>query len=187
MDLQCEHCCRAYPAEVQFKTDADYCEIYKTGDRLDDLPAGGEWEGIADRYCRECDDGHRAERERAMAAIVSAQVQAGDVTIGRGDGGSPLTAKEIQARGEEAAEAVRGTRTHYGITMLLTDLYWRDRYGAWLPIRDWFRGDWPQTHERLTEEMRRRGWPAGDGCFRKDLVVRLDEERRIWVDVVKTG
>jgi hypothetical protein len=63
--------------------------------------------------------------------------------------------------------------------MLLDGVGCLDEKGTWnrrLPD-----GWWRPAFEALDEELRRRGWPAGDDCYREDLSVYLDESRRIQV------
>jgi hypothetical protein len=184
LDLVCQRCGAAHQADVQFKTGRDWCEEYAIGDRVEDLPVGEEWEGIADRFCRPCEHGHRAERERAMAMVLAARVQAGQLGLKLADAQAPLTPEEILVRGEEKAEAARQSPMLYGSTMVLADLWCLGPDGTWtsrLPD-SW----WLPLYEALQEELRRRGWPLGDDCFREDLAVYLDEEHRIRVRVIET-
>jgi hypothetical protein len=185
MDLSCERCGVSHPTEVQFKADDDWCQIYAAGDRVDDLPAGEEWQGIADRFCRPCREDHRAERERAAATVLARRVEAGKLVLMLPQAEAPLTADEILARGEEQAEAARRSTTLYGLTLVLTDFWFLDRDGAWLPTHRARTSWWPGLRDTLSAELHRRGWPAGDDIFREDLVVHLDQDGRIGVCLIE--
>jgi hypothetical protein len=183
MDLACQRCGAAHRAEVQFKTDDDWCQVYAAGDQVPDLPVGEEWEGIADRFCRSCHDDHRAERERAMATVVVALIEEGQLALRLAEAEAPMTAVEILARGEEQAEAARRTPLLYGATMVLSDLRVLGDEGTWatrLPADVWL-----QLYQALNEELRQRGWPQGDDSFREDLSVYLDQDRRIQVRLLE--
>jgi hypothetical protein len=179
MDLACHRCGAVHRTEVQFKTGRDWCEVYTVGDRVEDLPVGEEWEGIADRFCRPCYDDHRAERERAMATVVAALAEGGQLALKMTEAEAPMTAVEILARGEKMAEAARQSPMLYGSTKVLSDLCVLGADGTWatrLPDSLWL-----QLYQALNEELRRRGWPQGDDSFREDLGVYLDQDRRIQV------
>jgi hypothetical protein len=181
MDLTCGRCGRSHRADVQFKTDDDWCEVYAIGDRVEELPNGEEWDGIAARFCPSCQKDHRAERERAMATVLMMWVRAGQLVLKLAEAEVPLTADEILARGGEKADAARRDATMYGLTLVLTGLCFLDREGAWLPTTKLHASLWPSLYRALNQQMQRLGWPAGDDLFREDLVVHLDEERRIRV------
>lgn len=180
MDLACQRCGSSCRAEVQFKTGDDRCEGYALGDHVDDLPVGEEWEGIADRFCAPCWEDHRAERERAMATIMAELVRAGRIELKLAEAEVPLTAEEILQRGEEKSRVARQGLAWFGTPLVLADLWFRNERGAWLPTTE-MRERWPPLHRALNEEMRHRGWPFGDDIFREDLIVGLDQDRRIRV------
>jgi hypothetical protein len=184
-DLSCQRCARSYEGDDQFKTEDDWCQVYAVGDRVEDLPVGQEWEGIADRFCASCRRDHQAERERAMATVLAGRVTAGQLALKLPEAGVPLTPDEILVRGEEMAEAARRSSTLYGSTMVLHDLHVVDPDGAWLPIAKLRDPLWPSLYRALHAELRRRGWPAGDELFREDLTVFLDQERRVQVHVTE--
>lgn len=186
LDLICARCGATHRTDAQFKTGNDWCEDYHVGDRVEDLPVGEEWEGIADRFCRACREDHRSERERAMAAVLAARVRNAKLVLRLAEAEAPLTAEELLARGEEQAATARQTRTLYGLTMVLTGLSFLRDEGAWLPTTSIDKPWWPNVHQALHEELRRRGWPAGDDLCREDLMVFVDEDRRICVRHVAT-
>jgi hypothetical protein len=184
MDLSCQRCGRSHPAEVQFKTGKDWCEVHAVGDRVDDLPAGEAWEGIADRFCGSCQVEHRVERERAMATVLAALVRAGQLELKLAEAEAPLTPDELMARGEEQAEAARRSSVMHGMTLVLTGLCCLvpgDGWTARFPTAQWL-----VVYEALHEEMRRRGWPHGDDSFREDLSVYLDGDRQLRVRLIET-
>ena len=181
MDLSCERCGDNYRAEVQFKTEHDWCQVYTIGHFVEDLPVGEEWEGIADRLCRSCQENHRAEREVAMATVTAVMVRAGKLVLRSADVSTPMTADEIVARGEEKGRVAREALTLYGLSLLLSDLLFLNHDGTWLPTTRLRDSSWASLSQALDKEMRRLGWPSGDDLFRDDLMVYLDEERRVQV------
>ncbi len=182
MKLRCERCRGKHQAEVQFKAGRDRGEWYTAGDRVDDLPAGEAWEGLADRFCPACFAMFRAERERAMATLLAVMVRGGQLALKLRNAEAPLTPDEILARGESEAEAARESSSFGSHTQMLDGLCHLDSGGVWssrLPD-SW----WRDILDALSEEMRARGWPYGDDPWREDLQIRLDVDRRIWVNLV---
>jgi len=181
MDLACERCGRVHRTDIQFKTGEDRCQVYTIGEHVADLPVDEPWGGIAERWCRSCREDHWAERERAMATVVAAQVQTGQLAVKLARAKAALTADQITARGAERADAARRASTVYGSTLVLADLYFLDHDDVWLATTRLYPSRWPALYQALNHELRRLGWLAGDDSFREDLSVYLDEERRIQV------
>ncbi len=184
LELPCARCGSAHPTEVQFKTGRDWCESYAVGDEIDDLAVSEEWEGIADRFCPPCQKNRQAERERAMATVVAAKVRAGKLALKVANSEARMTPDEILARGEEKAETASRSPTLYGLTLVLSDLFFLNHDGTWLPTTQLHEASWSSLRQALQEEMRRLGWPHGDELFREDLSVYLDDDRRVQVRLV---
>jgi hypothetical protein len=185
MDLTCERCGSAHQAAIQFKTGNDGCELHPLGERVDDLPPREEWEAIADRFCKACTADFLAEREHAMAKLVATEVQAGRLTLKAPDADTAMTADAILARGEEASSAVRKLLALHGATRVIGDLLFLRDDDVWMPIHQLPAMSWTALLQALGEELRRNGWPAGDDCYREDLMVYLDEDHRIQVRVLR--
>jgi hypothetical protein len=179
---------------VQFKTDDDYCEVYREGDRVADLPAGAVYEGISDVHCVSCADLRAADVIRSYREALQAMTSEPDVELSigpdalRGPGGHVELARHFAPLIETARERRTGDihvvprRPPIPSTLRIV----AGRRIVWpLPAEanPWTAYDsvfWRRLQARVVEELLSRGWSPADDDGR-DVAVRIDADQRIAV------
>lgn len=188
VELPCERCGAVRREEVQFKTGADRQQVYEAGDRVredDGLRRGERYAGAADRYCAACVGDWLGAEARALHEVLARYVEEGGLTV-LDRTGEAITADEWRRRGPEyatrlSADDVRHRRSVLHHILAGCQVFWEGKDVR--TFRSAGLGIIPALNERVDVVLRDAGWVHGWDWLREDLVVAMDDDRRLRVDV----
>ena len=177
--MTCERCAARYRAEVQFKTDDDWQEEYEDGQKIpptDGLAPGDGFDGVAERFCPNCERQWDAAHKGAMFEALAGYVAEGRLIMNYKPGKPPLTAEELRNHGQEAVVAIRSAADR-GRKAFLTfgEITWEGVAGG--AMNEIFTRT---LHADVTRALVSAGWPHGRDSLR-DLRVRIGHDMTISV------
>jgi hypothetical protein len=182
--LPCSRCGKPRKVAVQFKTGHDDLQSYLLGQRVsrtDELPVGGRYDGIAERYCDSCLLEWRCAEEACYLETLAALAERQQIRVERWREPAEWSPGQLRL---EAAKRVRQLRNG---SRRLHDLDVRTLFKSrpaepLLPTDPFYERAWQLVDTSFHRRMSARGWKES---YRQDLKVVLDGSRRIRLRVLR--
>lgn len=189
LELPCERCGVVRKEEAQFKTDDDWCQVYRPGDAVPDLAPGASFEACVDYYCRTCQRDLVLARSAVEHDVLARWIEAGVLLLRKAASAQPLTPEFVRgfARGFQPDPMEHPLNLRPPRILDLAEVHWsgvtwRFRKKDWkqprLPEEDEFRWSLQRT---IHETLELQGWPTGSEWLREDVLAVVDDEGRVWL------
>lgn len=189
LDLPCERCGVVRQEEAQFKTDDDWCQVYRPGDAVPDLRAGASFEACVDYYCRACHRDLVLAGSAAEHDVLARWIETGLLLLREDDSAQPLTpefvrgfASGFQPEPGEHPLNLRPPRVLDQVEVHWSGARWRFRKKDWTQPRLPEEGEfWRALRLTVHEALELLGWPNGSASLREDVLAVVDGDGRLWL------
>lgn len=176
--MSCERCAARYRAEVQFETGDDRQQEYEAGQMVppdDGLAPGDGFDGVAGRFCPDCDRSWDAAHQHAMHEALARYVDQGRMAM-RDESGAAVSAETLRAWGRQTVEAIlAGAGDGCGPHLALRPFTWDGEVVDATDIA------FTKTyHADVTAALVSGGWPLGRDSLR-ELRVCIGPDTKISV------
>jgi hypothetical protein len=166
-ELPCRKCGARFRVGVQFKTGDDGLEDYEEGVAIPPehgLLPGQTWEGIGQRYCKDCRQQHQDDYADVEKEALASMVEAGGLVLTHKKTGDTVEASAIRESDSGGRFDTVGLEiTWRGTRTTDNNEVWSQFYGS--------------VKERVDAGMRERGWAAGGEQYDDWVIIIADECR----------